>query len=275
MNKSFLSKKIDVKIILCLIFISIVFISLFHQNKDYFGNLLKITKTLEPIQIECIKTYTIRENNTFDQAQRHVFIDLGANNGDSASSFFGLSKKAQGGTFSDFFPKEEIDKWNWHAYLVEANSVFDKKLTDLANVLSQKHDVYLYNGTVAWTYDGYKDFYIEKISPTFAGSTVFENNRAVVHSAKLHGKIKRSLPAIDIARILEKYSKEDLVFFKMDIEGAEYNILLHLIQTNTIELIDYIVVEYHEWLSKKIKMDENMFNTIIKSYGLKFLRWGK
>ena len=249
MSNSLFFKSTNFKIFLIFVLITALIAILFYQNRHDDKDDIIIT------------VY---------EGMRHVFIDLGANNGDSAYNFFGLNEKSQGGKFSNILSKKEIDKWRWQVYAVEANSVFDKDLIEMKDKLSKQHQVYLYNSTVAWTYDGFIDFYLDTVNSkyNFWGSSVLENHPDVIRS----GKTKKTMPCIDVARILKNYTLEDFVFLKMDIEGAEYNLLLHLILTNTIELVDYIAIEYHPQI-RKIKIDETMFNNILDSYGIKIYRW--
>ena len=44
---------------------------------------------------------------------------------------------------------------------------------------------------------------------------------------------------------------KDFVVVKMDIEGAEYTILPHLLKTSAWLNIDYLLVEWHEHLTPK------------------------
>ncbi len=56
------------------------------------------------------------------------------------------------------------------------------------------------------------------------------------------------VPAIDFANFLKKFSgwDYDQVVVKMDIEGCEYKVLRHLLNTSTAEIIDILIVETHE-----------------------------
>ena len=54
------------------------------------------------------------------------------------------------------------------------------------------------------------------------------------------------VPAINFAKYLtENYVLDDFVVVKMDIEGAEFRVIPHLIETKAIDLIDEIFVECH------------------------------
>ena len=77
----------------------------------------------------------------------------------------------------------------------------------------------------------------------------------------------------DIAKIISKYRSEDLVVLKMDIEGAEYDMLFHFYKNNVLKLIDYAAIEYHPALAS-IKKTSDVFSTILKLGGTKVADWG-
>jgi hypothetical protein len=58
----------------------------------------------------------------------------------------------------------------------------------------------------------------------------------------------------------------------MDVEGAEYDLLLDFIKKDAMKLIDFIAIEFHNDLSP-FKRPEDLFKSLIKLYGVKFLNW--
>ena len=77
----------------------------------------------------------------------------------------------------------------------------------------------MHTGTLAWTYDGRIDFYIDRVNKeyNFWGSSINENHPDVVRS----NKTKINLPCVDIAGLINTYDVDDVVVVKMDIEGNE------------------------------------------------------
>jgi hypothetical protein len=54
------------------------------------------------------------------------------------------------------------------------------------------------------------------------------------------------IESIDFAAFLQsRYTKADFVVLKMDIEGGEWEVIAHLIQTGAIDLIDELMLECH------------------------------
>ncbi len=72
-------------------------------------------------------------------------------------------------------------------------------------------------------------------------STVIAENK--------HPALSRScvVPAFDFARFLRLFP-DRVIHVKMDIEGAEFPVLRHLLKDGSIALIDHLYVEFHERL---------------------------
>jgi hypothetical protein len=58
----------------------------------------------------------------------------------------------------------------------------------------------------------------------------------------------------------------------MDIEGAEYDLLQDFIRKDAFKLIDYIAIEFHNFLSP-FKKSEDVFKSLIKNQGIQLLNW--
>jgi FkbM family methyltransferase len=57
---------------------------------------------------------------------------------------------------------------------------------------------------------------------------------------------KVQVEAIDFGQWLaHNYRKEDVVYVKLDIEGAEYPVLEHMLRDGTMSLVDRLYVEFH------------------------------
>lgn len=109
--------------------------------------------------------------------QKNVFIDLGANKGDSLMNFLNLSAKAQGGSLN--IPNVSADKQQWIIYLFEANERFSNVLNTLKQDVEKiGHIVHLHDKTAAWIYDGTIDFYLDTINTKndFWGSSLMNNH---------------------------------------------------------------------------------------------------
>ena len=58
----------------------------------------------------------------------------------------------------------------------------------------------------------------------------------------------------------------------MDIEGSEYELLLHLYKKNVLHLIDQLAIEQHPDVSP-FKTPLDIFDFIINESGVKLLKW--
>lgn len=159
---------------------------------------------------------------------------------------------------------------SWDIYAFEANPEFDKILDETRKEVSLKHNVNLYNQTAAWTYDGTIDFYLDTINKNnhFWGSSLNKNHPDVVRS----GSVKVSVKCMDIAGIIKQYKVDDLVVVKMDIEGAEYDLLFDFMKKDVFGLIDYMAVEFHPSVSR-FKTHQSLFKEIFDIYGTKYVNW--
>ncbi len=87
-----------------------------------------------------------------------------------------------------------------------------------------EHKIIVYNGTIVTSYDGSIKFYIDENNRygNHVGSSILANHPDVV----LSNKVSVSKPCVDFARLLRLYTQTDFVVVKMDIEGAEFELLI-------------------------------------------------
>ena len=205
-----------------------------------------------------------------DDAAKNVYFDLGANNGDSIENFLNMNYLSNGGDIRSKIPAEKLNK-KWTIYAIEGNSAFDLNLLYIKNKYKiTGHEIILYNGTIVSNYDGFITFYIDQNNQygNQVGSSVLANHPDIILSKKVNVK----KPCIDFARLLRVYSQKDFIVVKMDIEGAEFDLLIHLIKENVLSLIDVLVVEYHRYLSP-FKSPNDVFSAIFKQFKIKEEIW--
>jgi len=150
---------------------------------------------------------------------KNVFLDLGANKGDSVVNFLGITKTAQGGKMSNLIDLNLVKNKSWIIYAVEANPHFNKALSDLKKQLERDETIkmHLYNETAAWTSDGFVEFFVDTVNSgnDFWGSSLNKNHPDAVRSGQKSVKVR----SVDVARLIKQYDERDLVVVKMDIEG--------------------------------------------------------
>jgi FkbM family methyltransferase len=93
-----------------------------------------------------------------------------------------------------------------------------------------------------------RDGLIEYFEPTkwgknYKGGTTTVRNK---NSMEIMYDQPNVAPSVDFAKWLREHiSNDHFVFVKMDIEGGEYNVIEHLLNTGAINLINVLAVEWH------------------------------
>lgn len=130
-----------------------------------------------------------------------------------------------------------------------------------ANPIHHKHflgiDKHVFYGDAVWIEDVEKEFFIDRTKKKASSSLIKE---------KITGNLDKENPIIvrcvDIDRwIKEHIVKQDEVVLKLDIEGAEYSVLPHMIKNGSIDYIDRLFIEWH-W--NKVGISQRVHNDLVK-----------
>ena len=126
----------------------------------------------------------------------------------------------------------------------ECNPIFFSYYKNLENVILHKEAV--------WIYDGKLSFHIQK-NPEWEGHSVFKD----INPERLSKK-KITVPCIDFSYwILKNFKKEDELYLKMNIEGAEYKVLDKMLIDNSIDYFNYAIIYSHYKRFPTITTEEN------------------
>lgn len=156
-----------------------------------------------------------------------VFIDLGAADGNSFTQFLA------GG----YGPIANCPSGQWEALLVEANPQFTPALNAVAS--QYPGAVHAYGSTAAYMCQGTTSF---SIDPDAA------NNHWGSSMKKNHGSTQVTVPTLNVVQLIaENTVPGDWVMLKVDIEGAEYDLIPCLAQFQQVNLLDIIFLEEHHW----------------------------
>lgn len=186
---------------------------------------------------------------------RKIFIDCGANNGCSVLKF-----------------RNERDRSNEYEYhCFEANDAFLEDIRKTGATCYHKA-VWVENKKVTF-YIVVVDKYGKQGRGTTGASTLNEEKNK--RNLKIHKKVEAvTVDGIDISIwIRDNFSKDDHIVLKMDIEGSEYEVLEKMIEDNTFEMIDELLVEFH-W--KKCEISERRHNALynkLLSYNIPISEW--
>mmetsp|Transcript_29060 Transcript_29060/g.86797 ORF Transcript_29060/g.86797 Transcript_29060/m.86797 type:complete len:273 (+) Transcript_29060:250-1068(+) len=179
-----------------------------------------------------------------------VFIDLGANRGDTVGAWY--SRSAGFRTLLSSLPNQ--DPWTYCVSSFEANPRWTPGLLKLQRTLAPRAAarggaLKIFNDTAASTNDTVLDLYLDT-SREAGGSTIVKDK---VVPAKHRGKKPVRVRAIDFPAFLEKATlrkakrpQDARVIVKFDVEGAEYEIFDALFARGTLcDRVDVAVVEFH------------------------------
>mmetsp|Transcript_99069 Transcript_99069/g.317793 ORF Transcript_99069/g.317793 Transcript_99069/m.317793 type:complete len:268 (+) Transcript_99069:72-875(+) len=163
---------------------------------------------------------------------RCIFIDLGAADGNSFNAFL----------TNNYGPVANCPSGKWEAYLVEANPRFVEPLGQLTARFPS--DVHVLSTTAAYDCEGTTSFYLDttSVQHNFWGSSLSSTHPDVQKS----GMQKVNVQLMNLNRLLkEKTIAGDWVMVKMDIEGAEWDLLPCLAKADSASLIDRLYMEVH------------------------------
>ena len=150
------------------------------------------------------------------ERRRLIFLDCGGHQGNSVRKFR-----------SEFDPE---GVWEIHSF--EPNPSFREHYTNFANHTLHQAAVWTENGTIS--------FFLDDSSG--AGSSILRDKT----TGGLAYDQPMTVDSIDLDLwIKENVAPDDYVILKMDIEGAEYEVLEKLIGSESIKKVSEIYVEWH------------------------------
>lgn len=163
-----------------------------------------------------------------------IFIDLGAADGNTFRHFLN----------NGYGPIKDCGKGSgdFEAWLVEANPRFDAPLKSLETQYPGK--VHALSSTAAYMCEGTTSFYLDTKNHdvNYWGSSMGKNHPDAVKS----GHQKVTVPTANLMKLLHDNTiPGDWVMVKMDIEGAEWDIMPCLAESPTAHMIDRFYLEQH------------------------------
>jgi len=198
---------------------------------------------------------------TMRNSPKCVFIDLGA---------------ANGNTFEDFLNNRYGDVKNcahgtgdYEAFLVEANPRFQ---APLKSIEANNPKVHAMPSTAAYMCEGETSFFLDTVNHdnNYWGSSMSPNHQ----DTKASGLTKVTVPTANLMKILyENTIPGDWVMVKMDIEGAEWDIMPCLATAPIASNIDRLYLEQHpaDWCTKTPTPSESVMTNAkaaLKSKGV-------
>lgn len=191
-----------------------------------------------------------------------VLVDVGANRGDTVIRWFNTT-----------FNEVKLSPQQLRASCVISFEANPKWTETLLNVQRQiRRDGFqfvVFTETVAHSSFGNLDFHVDKLSEHSWSSSLIADKRlkmdnpntqkALLRRAKgdhTAFKQKLSLPSVDLGYVLKamrgRFSNAT-IYLKMDIEGAEYEILRDLIVTgNMCSTVTHLYIEWHSQVRRSL-----------------------
>jgi FkbM family methyltransferase len=146
---------------------------------------------------------------------RYVFVDCGAHLGE---------------TIAHFEQTNIYQQHEWEMYSFEANP-------NLIDKIPKKPNLTIIDKAV-WVDDRGIEFYIGEST---ASSSVIKDKK----TGQLSNEPTK-VGSVDFGNWLKRnFTLHDFVFIKLDIEGAEYDVLEKMLSDGSIELVDALYIEFH------------------------------
>jgi FkbM family methyltransferase len=173
---------------------------------------------------------------------RKIFIDAGANNGNSVRKFRQLHDKEK----------------QYHIYSFEVEPEFESSFSDIDN--------HTFINKAVWIFDGTQEFYRSKAKYIDGGTLI---------KSKTTGALDKGNPivveTIDFSSwVKNNFKITDTIILKMDIEGAEYAVLGKMVNDGTIAYINELWIEWHP---KKIKLSDKEHQFLVSTINIPIKKW--
>jgi FkbM family methyltransferase len=133
----------------------------------------------------------------------------------------------------------------WKIDCFEANPlIYQEALRITPLELLQKVN---FHNKAIWINDNGVEVNINEDLPLDNGSNILVSppDRDITYNRKFNWKQKIPVPSVDLSSLIEN-SNAELLVVKMDIEGAEFEVLQQLIKKDILKRIDHLYIEFHE-----------------------------
>jgi FkbM family methyltransferase len=165
----------------------------------------------------------------------------------------------------------------WEIHLYEPNpacELFDRMSKTDLSVTVHSSAIWIMDGTISFSQQNHR--LAQNHSPTDGRSDIDGWGSRLSCLKTTHPSLLPPIevPCVDLARILRSFSGSDYLAVKMDIEGAEFPVLRHLIREDVLSLIDVLYIEWHV----RLLPDESMYSrqrleSQLREAGVKLQHW--
>jgi FkbM family methyltransferase len=151
-----------------------------------------------------------------------IFIDGGARVGESLELYVQQQPKLLG----------------CDIHLFECNPTHQTTLQKISN--NTDYNIFIHE-TALWNQSGTQEFYFSIDQWGDLGCTLDKNKRE-----KLDLESPILVQTIRLSEFLSEFNEDDYIIVKLDIEGAEWEVVNDLIESNKILMINELYVEWHD-----------------------------
>ena len=175
---------------------------------------------------------------------KKVYIDGGARVGESI----------------EIYVKKDESLIGCDIHLFECNPNHINDLLELQKI-NLEYNIFVHNAAL-WNENGERDFYFSIDQWGDLGCTLNKNK-----SERLDLENPIKVKTVRLSDFLNQFNEEDYIIVKLDIEGAEYEVVKDLLDTGKMSCIKEIYVEWHdffyggldfEYLRKELKQYANL-----------------
>lgn len=188
-----------------------------------------------------------------------------------------------GGGIKAISKKEGINK-DWRVYSWEANPyTYKKNLEDQKRY--SRFNIQFFNKALS-THNGHIEVMIQQqrskhtgeMVNTGQGTTILSADDFKNPDAKLDQIIEKvKIPCIDFSQWINANTTDnDEIIIKLDIEGAEYELLEHLLKSPVLNRIKKMYIEWHSYAMKdKESLDKRQYKieSICKENNIEIISW--
>jgi FkbM family methyltransferase len=193
-------------------------------------------------------------------ARKHVLFDIGAHHGEGLARLIDELQLDQQWEVHAFEPNPECPT-------AELIGAFPLPAT------VHKAAVWIRDGRVAFLPQGKIRTLIASLNESRIASG-FGSCIAEVRSSAPELGEPIEVPCVDLSRLLAERSDGEHIVVKLDVEGAEFAILRHLIERGTIGRIRRLYIEWHERLvSTEDRATRSELERQIRAAGVEVIRW--
>ena len=161
----------------------------------------------------------------------------------------------------------------WDIYTFEPNPYTLQRFIQFNKDFIQQNNIKYYNNAVSNNWDSVT-FNIDNRpgeGPTGMGSSIMslETWNPTSGTGPQNFNMTVKVDCINLREFIEKFDKNDNIVIKLDVEGAEYDILDEFIKYDTLDYINHLCVEFHSNMFKNSDEMQQRENKIREAINLK------